>query len=233
VGAAAVVPTGGSSGVVGGSAVGRGPARRDPARASGPTQPRPEPVPRVGGDVGRMGRLRPPRLRLLRQGEALGIGRDRGPERGDQLRRLPRPHRAIHQGRRRRPVAVGVRRPHGRAVLPARRDDDPGRLPRRAREPDRQGGNRIRPGRRVERSRRLQRPHLQAGQSAARRREFGDDDGRPEPVAAAPTRAHDLAERDPGRQWRPAGGRSALGRGQELRAAGWSPTWGTRTGRSR
>src|SRR5450759_4244969 len=52
-------------------------------------------------------------------------------------------YRAIHQGRRRRPVAVGVRRPHGRAVLPARRDDDPGRLPRRAREPDRQGGNRI------------------------------------------------------------------------------------------
>ena len=62
---------------------------------------------------------------VLRHGEAQRLERGRGPRRGDQLRRLPGPDRSVHQGGRRRGVAVRVRRRHGLAVLPAGRRPRP------------------------------------------------------------------------------------------------------------
>ena len=44
--------------------------RRDPARAARPDGPRPQPVPHLRRDVGRLGGLRPDRQRVHRQGEA-------------------------------------------------------------------------------------------------------------------------------------------------------------------
>ena len=63
--------------------------------------------------------------------------------------------------------------------------------------------------------------------------QVGDDDDRPEPLAAAPARAHDLAERDPGRERRPAGGRPALGPRHRLRAARRRRTTASRSTRAR
>ena len=147
----------GPPGVVGRATLGRGAAGRDPARAAGPDRPRPQPVPHVRRDVGRLGGLRPDGDGLLRQGEAERVGRRGGQERGDQLRGLPRPDRALHQERRGGPVAVRVRERDGRAVLPARRHHDRRRHAGRARQPDRGGGHR-RGARRTARTRRTGTP---------------------------------------------------------------------------
>ncbi len=98
--------------------------------------------------------------------------------------------------------------------------DDRRRHPGRARQPDRGRRPRLRPRRRLEPGERLCRAGLQAGQPAAGRRQVRHHDDRSEPLAAAPARAHDLPERDPGRERRPAGGRAALGSRQGLRAPG-------------
>ena len=65
---------------------------------------------------------------------------DGRPQRGDQLCGLPRADVALHQGGRRRRVAVRVRRRDGRAVLPARRR----RRPRATRRPRSATGSRRR-----------------------------------------------------------------------------------------
>ena len=109
-------------------------------------------------------------------------------------------------------LAVRVRRRHGRAVLPAGRDDDRGRLPGRGRAT----GSR-RPSSRTART---DGSNEDGGYAATDYKpvnpplvvaESGHDHDRPEPLAAAPDRAHDLPERHPGDQRRPAGGRPALG----------------------
>ena len=171
---AAVPPDRGEPRVVGRPALGRGHAGRDPARAAQPARPRAQPLPRLRRHVGRLGRLRPGGVGLLRHGEARRGGRRGRPRGGDELRRLPRAHRAVHQGRRRERVALRVRRPHGRAVLSARRHDHRRRLPGRGRQPDRGEGHRGGARRRLERGDRVRRPRLQAGQPAAPRRLDGD-----------------------------------------------------------
>ena len=147
--------------------------------------------------------------------------RGRRPQRGDQLRRLPRAFVALHQGGRRRRVGVRVRRRDGLAVLPLSVTTTDGDSPAAV-------GNRIAAaviayglddgsnqanGYAVAR--------LQAGQPAARSSPSpATDDDRSQPLAATPARAHDQPERDPGRQRRPAGRRAALGPRQGLRTAG-------------
>ena len=54
-------------GAVGRARLGRGAARRDPARRPGADGARPQPLPRLGRHVGRLGRLRPDGGRLLRR----------------------------------------------------------------------------------------------------------------------------------------------------------------------
>ena len=140
------------------------------------------------------------------------VGRAGRAERGDQLRRLPGPHVAATS----RPSAATESLSEFDDVMdalcyPLDVTTTEGDTPGGGRQPDRRGGPRLRPDRRLERGRRLRGTRLQAGQPAARGRRVGHDDDRPEPLAAAPDRAHDLAERDPGDQRRPAGRRAALG----------------------
>ena len=57
----------------------------------------------------------------------------------------------------------------------------------------------------------------------------GHDDDRPQPLAAAPDRAHDLAERDPRDQRRPAGRRAGLGPRRDVRPARRAGRWACRS----
>ena len=136
---------------------------------------------------------RPPAATSSRRStRASNVGR--GAQRGDQLRRLPGPDVALHQGRRRRRVAVRVRRRDGHPVLSARRR----RRPRATRRPRSATASRRRssPTASTDGSNQANgyaapdykpvNPPLVVAKS-------GDHDDRPEPLAAAPARAHDLA----------------------------------------
>ena len=114
-------------------------------------------------------------------------------------------------------VAGRVRGRHGHPVLPADGQHDRGRLARRGRQPHRGRRPRLWPGRRLEPGERLRGAGLHAGQRPARRQQARHDDEGPQPLAAAPARADDLAERDPGGERRPAGRRPALGPRARLR----------------
>ena len=186
--------------VVGGAALGRGDPRRDPARSARPDGPRPEPVPHLRRDVGCLGGLRPDGGRLHLQGEAHRVERGRGPPGGDELRRLPDPHVALHQGGRRRRFAVRVRRRDGFAVLPDRGHDDRRRFARGRRQPDRGRGHRLRawPTARTRRTATRTRPTRRSTMPLVVAKS-GDDDEGSQPLAAAPDRAHGLPERDPRR----------------------------------
>ena len=125
-------PRGRAPRVVRRPALGRGAARRDPPRAARTRRSTPATCSTPRSRCGTRGRptTRPRRGYLVTEKHTAGDV-DGGPQRGDQLRGLPGPQRALHQGRRRRGVAVRVRRRDGHAVLPARRHDDRGRLARR------------------------------------------------------------------------------------------------------
>ena len=202
---------GGPSLVVGRPALGRGPARCDPALPAESSGPRAQPVPPLSRDVGRVGCVRRDRYRLSLQREGPRRGRARRTQRGGQLRGVPRPDGPLHQGCRRRHVAFRVRRSDGRALLSDLGHRYRWRFTGCGRQPDREGGARLREDGRLERAERLHRSQLCVGQSAACRSETGDHAGRPEPMAAAPDRAHAQPERHRAGERGSAGRRAALG----------------------
>ena len=79
-----------------------------------PASPRPQPLPRLGRHVGRLGRLRARGTRLLPRREARRCRRGCRQRRGDQLRRLPRARVPLPGRRRRVGLDPGLRRPDGR-----------------------------------------------------------------------------------------------------------------------
>ena len=145
--------------------------------------------------------------------------RGRRAQRGDQLRRLPAADQPLHRRRRAPTTPCGVRGPHGRARLLARRHHDRGRHAGRRGQPHRRRGARGGRNRRLQRSRQLRRPRATRPSTRRWSGEPGRDDGRSEPLAAARAREHGrrrTASRWPGLQQ---AHRSALGRRQGVRAA--------------
>ena len=109
--------------LVRGARLGRGSPGRHPARPAAPDRPCSQPVPHVGGHVGRLGDVRPGRAGLPHDREAPRDGRRGRPERGHQLRGISHPQRAVRQRDRHGRDPPRVRQDHGVAVLRHRRDD--------------------------------------------------------------------------------------------------------------
>ncbi len=161
--------------------VGRSPAGRDPARAARAHRPRPEPVPHLGRDVGRLGGVRPDGGRLP------GPRRSTRRRTSTAAREEAMSYAAYRLLNERYIKAVG-----GDVSLsefadlmdalcyPVGRYHDRGRRARGGRQPDRRGDHRLREDRRLERGRRLCGDRLPAGQPAAR--------GRRHPEPPWPTR---------------------------------------------
>ena len=106
----------------------RGAARSGATRRAVADRARPQPVPQLGGDVGRLGRLRPVgdgRVRRRGSHGRWGVGRrrcrDRSPRRGDELRGLPHPRPALSPLARGRGVGHRLRAADGRPLLRPRR----------------------------------------------------------------------------------------------------------------
>ena len=165
------------------------PGQRRPGRAGA------RPLPPLRRDVGRLGRVHAEGNGLLPHREAPGGRRAGGPERGDQLRRVPAS-----------PLA-GVLRPEHEASFraPDRHDAAPllraglheyeGRLARCARQPRRRRRHRLREGGRLARESSLPRPELCARERAAGRLAARHAHARRDVLAAARVRA----DHDPGR----------------------------------
>ena len=221
---------GGPARPLGRTGVGRGAPRRDPAGHARAHRPRPQPLPHVRRDVGRLGRLRRRRGGVLRQGEAPGR-RCRGGARGsDELRRISAPPAPL-LGRRRPPGDLRRADPDDAvALLRHRLRLDGGRFPGGSREPHRGEDHRLRAHRRRPRAHPLRAGRVRTGEPPARRGGARDDDDRPEPLAAARARA----ERRPERAHGPGEGaivhRSVLGPREELRPPGFSGRCADRPG---
>ena len=200
-----------TSRVVRRSSLGRSAAGRDPSGATESRRPCAQPVPPLGSHVGRLGNVRPNGRRRLLRREAQRLRRHSGPQRGDQLRGLSGPHLPLYQGGRRRRFALRIRRCDGQPLLSAGRHDDGGRLAGGDRQPDREDRHGDRAERRLQPGERLRGARLRTGQPAPGCRAVGDDDARPQPLAAPAARPHDLAERHPDREWGAAGDRARTG----------------------
>ena len=125
-----------------GSPLERGDPGSDPQRLRPPAAARAQPLPPVGGDVGRMGGIRHGRGRESPPGPAdsggrTGADRRRGgvPQRGDQLRRLPRAGPSLPRVAGGGGVVAELRCAAGRARLPPIQRNHSGKQRRRGRQP--------------------------------------------------------------------------------------------------
>ena len=130
---------------VGRARLGRGAARRHPPRRAGADGARAQPVPRLGRDVGRVGRLRPGRRRLLRDREARG--RRRRARRARRRSASPRTASCCTATR----IAAGLQETFASSTATMeslcyrdRLHVDRGRLAGGARQPHRRRGHRLR-----------------------------------------------------------------------------------------
>ena len=142
--------------------------------------------------------------------------------------------RPVHQGRRRRRVAVRVRRRHGLAVLSARRDHDRGRHAGGDRQPDRGDGPRRRP-RRTARTRPTATPHPTTRRSTRRWSWPSPGTTMTDPNRWQPLQLEHMISQNgiPIDERRPAGGRAALGPRDGLRPAARPATRACRSIRAR
>ncbi len=205
---------------LGGAGLGRDAALPHPPGRAGPDRPRPQPLPRLGGDVGRLGGLRLHGERLLRHRQAAGGRRRCRAGGGHQLRGLPDPPLALRDRRRpgRRPGRA--RRGHGVPLLPDGLRGDRGRLPGRARQPDRGSHPGVRPDRRLARGAALRRHVAPAREPPAGGRRAGHGHARPGPLAAPLAGEADRPERPADPRQGPGLHRSALGPRDVVRPAG-------------
>ena len=218
---AAVPAAGRARRVVGRPALGRGAPRRDPPRAAEPARPRPQPVPHVGRDVGRLGGLRPDRRGLHRHTRSTRAS-DVAAARNE----------AISYAAYRVLAARFIKAVGGAESLSEFADvmdslcypldvtTTEGDSPGRGRQPDRGGGHRLRP-RRTARTRRTATPRPTTSRSTRRWSSPGPAPTMTDPNRWQPLQLEHMISQNgiPVDERRPAGGRAALGPRQGLRAA--------------
>ena len=207
---------------IGCAPVGRNPARVDSKGHAAPAGAGSQPVPRVDGDVRRLGCVRRERPRIpLQREDRLRESRG-GAERGSVVRGLSGDARPLRRQPERRAHPLVPRRADDRARLLDRRGHDRGRHARGRRQPGRGAAPLLDGQRWLARGEQLRAAagHARPRESAACRRASRHLDQRPEPLAAARAQLHLRRRGQRGAGRRAVAARAALGGRVHLRTHG-------------